>query len=97
MGEKIIAVKKDQNGDIAEVMTHTGRVMAIEQAMQEAREGKFDSITAIDQEGHWYIESSTGTGLPERGGNLDILPSFEQAFHEGERGKPAEPLQDTFE
>jgi hypothetical protein len=83
MGEKIIAVKKDGNGDIAEVMTHTGRVLSIEQAMQEAREGKFDSITAIDKEGHWLIESSAGDGQPEFGSNLDMLPSFEQAMHDG--------------
>lgn len=94
MGEKIIAIQKDHNGDIAEIMTHTGRTMSIHQAIQEARAGKFDTITAIDKEGHWYIESSTGTGQPERGGNLDILPSFEQAMHEGERGEPGEPLRD---
>ncbi|KEO81201.1 DUF3892 domain-containing protein [Tumebacillus flagellatus] len=82
MGEKIIAVRKDRNGDIAEVMTHTGRVISIEQAMQEARDGNFDSLDAIDREGNWYIKSSTGDGEPEAGGNLDMLPSFEQAMHE---------------
>jgi Protein of unknown function (DUF3892) len=82
MGEKIIAVRKDHNGDIAEVMTHAGRVISIEHAMQEARQGKFDSIDALDQEGNWYIQSSTGDGEPESGGNLDMLPSFEQAMHE---------------
>ena len=83
MGEKIIAVKKDGNGDIAEIMTHTGRVLSIQQAMQEARDGKFASISAIDKEGNWYISSSTGDGEPERGSNLDMLPSFEEAMHEG--------------
>lgn len=82
MGEKIIAVQKDQNGDIAEVMTHTGRVISIEQAIEEARAGQFDSITALDKEGNWYIASSTGDGEPEYGSNLDALPSFEQAMHE---------------
>jgi hypothetical protein len=84
MGEKIIAVQKDGNGDIAEVMTHTGRVISIEQAMKEAVEGRFDSITALDKEGNWYINSSTGDGQPESGSNLDMLPSFEQAMHDGE-------------
>ncbi|MGZ4164056.1 MAG: DUF3892 domain-containing protein [Tumebacillaceae bacterium] len=84
MGEKIIAVQKDQNGDIAEVMTHTGRVISIEQAMKEAADGKFDSITALDKEGNWYINSSTGDGQPEAGSNLDMLPSFEQAMYDGE-------------
>lgn len=86
MGEKIIAVKKDQNGDIAEVMTHTGRTMSIQQAMQEAQQGNFDSITAIDKEGNWYIQSSTGDGQPEYGSNLDMLPSFEEAMHDGPSG-----------
>ncbi len=86
MGEKIIAVKKDQNGDIAEVMTHTGRTMSIEQAIQEAKDGKFDSLSAIDKEGNWYIESSTGDGQMEYGSNLDMLPSFEEAMHDGPEG-----------
>lgn len=84
MGEKIIAVQKDANGDIAEVMTHTGRVISIEQAMKEAAEGQFDSITALDKEGNWYINSSSGDGQPESGSNLDMLPSFEEAMHDGE-------------
>jgi len=84
MGEKIIAVNKDGNGDIKEIMTHTGRVLSIEAAMQEAREGKFDMIAALDKEGNWYIESSTGDGKPEYGHNLDTLPSFAEAMHEGE-------------
>ncbi|TCP52211.1 uncharacterized protein DUF3892 [Tumebacillus sp. BK434] len=84
MGEKIIAVNKDQNGDIAEVMTHTGRVISIQQAMQEAAEGKFDSITSLDKEGNWTIANSTGDGQPETGNNLDMLPSFAEAMHEGE-------------
>lgn len=83
MGEKIIAIRKDQNGDIAEVMTHTGRVMSIEQAVEEARAGRFDSITALDKEGNWTISSSTGDGAPESGSNLDALPSFEAAMQEG--------------
>lgn len=94
MGEKIIAIEKDQNGDISQVMTHTGRTLPIDQAIQEANQGQFDTITALDKEGNWYIQSSTGTGQPEHGGNLDILPSFAQALHEGERSEPAEPLQD---
>jgi hypothetical protein len=84
MGEKIIAVKKDQNGDIAEVMTHTGRVISIEQAMKEAAEGKFDSITSLDKEGNWTIANSAGDGQPESGNNLDMLPSFAEAMHEGD-------------
>lgn len=82
--EKIIAIQKDQNGDIAEIMTHTGRVMSIQEAMEAARAGFFDSITAIDKEGNWYIESSTGDGQPEYGSNLDTLPSFEEARRGGE-------------
>ena len=83
MREKIIAINKDINGDISEVMTHTGRRLSITQAIQEAREGKFDSIDVIDKEGHWYIQSSTGDGQPEFGGNLDILPSIEAALQQG--------------
>lgn len=83
MREKIIAVDKDANGDIAQVLTHTGRILSIEQAIREARSGNFDSIDAIDKEGHWYIGSSTGDGQPERGGNLDILPSIAVALQQG--------------
>lgn len=75
-GEKIIAIRRDENGDIQMVKNHTGRVLSIEQAMEEAKEGRFDSLNAIDKEGNWFINSSAGDGMPERGGNLDILPEF---------------------
>jgi hypothetical protein len=84
MGEKIIAINKDQHGDIKEVMTHTGRIISIEQAIQEAREGKFDSIAALDKEGNWYIPNSAGDGEPEYGSNLDILPSIESVQAQGD-------------
>jgi hypothetical protein len=75
-GEKIIAIRKDENGDIKMIKTHTGRIVPIEQAIQEAREGRYDSLHAIDKEGNWYIRHSAGTDAPEWGGNLDILPEF---------------------
>lgn len=84
MGEKIIAVNKDQNGNIAEVMTHTGRVIPIEQAIQEVSEGKFDSITSLDRAGNWSIESSAGDGQPESGNNLDMLPAIGAEVQGGE-------------
>lgn len=76
IGEKIIAVRKDENGRISQIKTHTGRILTMEQAMRQAAEGGFDSLTAIDREGNWYIANSAGDGEPEIGGNLSVLPEF---------------------
>ncbi|MFC4768453.1 DUF3892 domain-containing protein [Effusibacillus consociatus] len=76
IGEKIIAIQKDANGNIAKVKTHTGRILTIEEAMVQANNGGFDSITSLDPQGNWYIASSAGDGQPETGGNLTILPEF---------------------
>lgn len=75
-GEKIVAIQKDGNGNIAKVKTHTGRVLSIQEAMQQAKNGGFDSITSLDPQGNWFIANSAGDGQPEKGGNLTILPEF---------------------
>jgi hypothetical protein len=76
LGEKIVAIRKDGNGNIMEVKTHTGRILTIDQAIRQAEQGGFDSITSLDREGNWYIANSAGDGEPEQGGNLTILPEF---------------------
>ncbi|WP_018131423.1 DUF3892 domain-containing protein [Effusibacillus pohliae] len=76
LGEKIVAVRKDANGNITQVKTHTGRILTIEQAMQQAAAGGFDSLNAIDRQGNWYMANSAGDGEPEQGCNLSILPEF---------------------
>jgi hypothetical protein len=76
IGEKIIAVRKDANGEITKIKTHTGRVLSIEEAIRHAKNGGFDSITDLDPQGNWYISNSAGDGQPVNGGNLTILPEF---------------------
>lgn len=75
-GEKIVAIRKDEQGNIVQVKTHTGRILSIEDAMDQARQGGFDSLTAIDAQGNWSIADGAGDGEPEQGGNLTILPEF---------------------
>ncbi|BCJ87499.1 DUF3892 domain-containing protein [Effusibacillus dendaii] len=77
IGEKIVAIQKDDAGNISKIKTHTGRILGIEEAKRFAAKGGFDSLTSIDEEGNWYIERSAGDGKPEIGGNLTILPEFE--------------------
>ncbi|GAX89121.1 DUF3892 domain-containing protein [Effusibacillus lacus] len=76
IGEKIVAIQKDENGNITQVKTHTGRVLSIEEAIQQAENGGFDSIDKIDKHGNWYMKASAGDAQPEQGGNLSILPEF---------------------
>jgi hypothetical protein len=77
MGEKIVAIKKDQNGDIAYVKTDDGAILSIEEAQVLAREGKIDSLASLDKEGNWTILYSAGNGETVTGNNLDQLPEFD--------------------
>jgi hypothetical protein len=77
MGEKIVAIKKDQNGDIAYVKTDDGAILSIEEAQVLAREGKIDSLASLDKEGNWTILDSAGNGETVTGNNLDQLPEFD--------------------
>ncbi len=75
-GEKIVAIRKDDQGNIVQIKTHTGRILSIEEAMEQAGQGGFDSLTSIDERGNWTIDVGAGDGEPEQGGNLTILPEF---------------------
>lgn len=76
IGHKIVGVRKDAVGNIVQIKTNTGRILDIQEAMNLAQQGGFDSLTSIDPAGNWYIENSAGDGQPEMGGNLTILPDF---------------------
>lgn len=76
MGEKIIAIRKDHNGDIAFIKTNQGKVLSIQEAQHLAKEEYFDSIQSLDKEGNWIILNSAGTAERIEGHNLDKLPEF---------------------
>ncbi|UOF91738.1 DUF3892 domain-containing protein [Fodinisporobacter ferrooxydans] len=76
MSEKIIAIRKDGNGDIAYIKTESGKILSIEEVRQLANQGLIDSIDDLNKEGDWVIEQSAGTGERVEGHNLDMLPKF---------------------
>lgn len=76
IGEKIVAIRRDEQGNITHIRTHLGHVLTLEEAVAQAKQGGFDSITSLDSQGNWTIARDARDGEPVTGGNLTILPEF---------------------
>ncbi|TCP53365.1 uncharacterized protein DUF3892 [Tumebacillus sp. BK434] len=73
MGEKIVAVQKNGDGDITAVKTDTGRVLQYDQAITEAKSGNLEHVDVFQKYGRDILRSEPD-GIKEN--NLDNLPQF---------------------
>ncbi|MGV3465367.1 MAG: DUF3892 domain-containing protein [Heyndrickxia sp.] len=71
--EEIVAVKKNDDGDIIAFKTNTGRELDYITALDEAKAGKIAHIDVFHKYGRDIIRSEPD-GIEEN--NLDNLPSF---------------------
>ncbi len=71
---KIVKVRKNQDGDITNIMTNTGEVMTATQAVASARAGQLDSTVVKKNRNGVDVISSTPRTSPDQ--ILDNLPSF---------------------
>jgi hypothetical protein len=67
--EKIVAVRKNENGEITAVRTEAGRELDYESTLNEAKVEHIDGIRAFNKNGRYYLTSD-----PD--GYIDSLPSF---------------------
>lgn len=70
---KLVAVRKDKQGNITHFLTDTEEIITAEQAETMAKEGEFASITELHQDGTWIIDDAT---QHLEGHNLGDLPEF---------------------
>ncbi|MCM1991467.1 DUF3892 domain-containing protein [Oceanirhabdus seepicola] len=71
---KIVKVRKNQDGDITNIMTNTGEVLTATQAVAATRAGQLDS-TVVKKNRHGVdVISSTPRTSPDQ--ILDNLPNF---------------------
>ncbi|MBL0388309.1 DUF3892 domain-containing protein [Tumebacillus sp. ITR2] len=73
MGEKIIAVRKNGDGDITAIKTESGRELNYDQALTAAKSGELDHVDVFHRWGRDILRSEPD-GIKEN--NLDNLPSF---------------------
>ena len=73
MSEKIVAVRKNGDGDISMIQTETGRVLDYQQAIAEARNGNLAHVDVYTRYGRDILRSEPD-GIKEN--NLDNLPTF---------------------
>lgn len=73
MTERIIGVKKDDDGNIAAVKTSAGQVYRLDQAIEQVRTGNIEGVKIVDRNGREYLRSSPDQELAN---NLDRLPTF---------------------
>lgn len=73
MGEHIIAVRRNGDGDITAVKTNSGRELNYDQALAEAKSGALEHINTFHRYGREYLRSDPD-GIEQN--NLDNLPSF---------------------
>ncbi|MRG87812.1 DUF3892 domain-containing protein [Salinibacillus xinjiangensis] len=71
--EKIVAVRKNDDGDLIAFKTETGRELDYVSALQEAKEGKLAHIDVFHKYGRDIIRSEPD-GVKEN--NLDELDTF---------------------
>ncbi|MBO8173314.1 MAG: hypothetical protein H0Z33_15705 [Bacillaceae bacterium] len=70
---KLIAVRKNDQGEITHFLTDHHRVISFAEAKRMVEEGKIDSLTDIRADGTWMIDDR---GQHLSGTNLDDLPEF---------------------
>ncbi|WP_078552530.1 DUF3892 domain-containing protein [Bacillus alkalicellulosilyticus] len=72
--ETFVAVRKNNEGDIVELKTSTGRVMDYKQAQQEVQNGIISGANVFTgRDGEPHLRSNAD-GNPDN--NLDNLPQF---------------------
>lgn len=71
--EKVVAVNKDEQGDILSVKTNQGRVFRTDQAILQVRAGRLAGLQVVNRDGREYIRTNAD-GIAEN--NLDNLPEF---------------------
>jgi hypothetical protein len=71
--EKIVAVRKNEDGDIIAFKTENGRELDYITALEEAKEGKLAHVDVFHKYGRDIIRSEPD-GIKEN--NLDQLPTF---------------------
>jgi hypothetical protein len=67
--EKVVAVRKNEKGEIIAVRTEAGRELDYESTLNEAKVEHIDGIRAFNKNGRYYLTSD-----PD--GYTDSLPSF---------------------
>ena len=73
MGEQIVAVRKNGDGDITAVKTSSGRELNYQQALAEAKSGNLEHVDVFQRWGRDILRSEPD-GIKEN--NLDNLPGF---------------------
>ncbi|WP_134687314.1 DUF3892 domain-containing protein [Brevibacillus migulae] len=71
--EQIVAVRKNDDGDLIAFQTNTGRQLDYVTALQEAKAGKLAHVDVFHKYGRDILRSEPD-GIKEN--NLDQLPSF---------------------
>ena len=71
---KILKVKKNQDGDITNVMTNNGNVYSIDEAIMMARDRTIENVNVgKTKNGREYLRSNPNE---DENDNLDNLPTF---------------------
>lgn len=71
---KIIKIKKDENGEISDVMLENGNVLPINHAILMAKEGRIDgAIVVRGKDGGEFIRTDPNT---QDSASLSDLPTF---------------------
>jgi hypothetical protein len=74
MAEKIVAVRKNGDGDIIELKTDSGKIVDYKTAQQMAQEGEIEGVNVFKgRDGEPHLRSNAD-GDPTN--NLDQLPTF---------------------
>jgi hypothetical protein len=72
--EKIIKVKKNNDGDITDIMTESGNVYSIDEAIMMAKDHVFSGVNVgRARNGREYLRSNANDNDND---NLDNLPTF---------------------
>jgi hypothetical protein len=67
-------VRQDENREITDIMLDDGRSLTLEEAVQEAQEGKIEGVNvAVSKSGKRYLRANPDNNV---GNNLDNLPQF---------------------
>lgn len=71
--EKIVAVRKNDEGNLIAFQTETGRILDYMEALAEAKEGRLAHVDVFHKYGRDILRSEPD-GI--KGNNLDTLPGF---------------------
>ncbi|MDI3257890.1 MAG: DUF3892 domain-containing protein [Kyrpidia sp.] len=74
MAERIIAVKKNREGDIVSVKLDSGKILQYDEAVEKAKKGEIEHVDVVHRYGRDILRSEAD-GTEEN--NLDRLPTFE--------------------